>query len=1063
MKKKTLINLKKSKKYQLIAFLSLLLTPIISFAQTPNQKSDIISKTNIHKLKKLQNKYAKKNSEEKSYATKMAKENGWEVTQELPNGKYKELQRVTKNGIPIYYETSNIGASASTRTNHLNSMGSLGLSLDGQNMTASVWDGGHARLTHQEFKNTNEDSRISIKDAESLIPTYGDYHGSHVTGTIAASGTEPDAKGMAPKAQINSYDWDNDFAEVAAAAANGMLISNHSYGLNSSRLDEIYFGGYLDESPIWDEISYNAPYFLMVVAAGNDGLNDFSNESPLEGNSNYDKLTGKAVSKNNLCVANSEQATIDGHGNLLSVDINDFSSQGPTDDYRIKPDIAGNGSFIYSSSYLTDDHYELLSGTSMSSPNVAGSLLLLQEHYENLNNNFMRAATLKGIALHTADDAGPIGPDALFGWGLLNAKTAAKTISESGNGSRIEELELFSGESYSITVESDGVNPLLASISWTDPAGETQTLANDSTPILVNDLDITVTSETSTYSPYRLTSITTNDTGDNTVDPFERVDVNNASGTYTITVTNKGTLTGGSQNYSLIITGLLASAEICNAVTPQDVIAHSISDTSATISWSQTSANNHELRYREVGSTNWSSQEVSGYAYTISGLSPTTPYEVQVRSNCTDGDTSNYSNTTTFTSSKITYCKSIGDPERTLIGNVTLKDINNTSKNLNGYADFSHISTNLTAGETNTIIITKDRYIFYDFYFAIYIDYNQNGSFSDQDELVWTSGSSLDIQTVRGSFTVPNTAVNGPTRMRVSMAFGVTPDPCFIFFDGDVEDYTVVINGGGDTPDITNCELNTVTFPYHEGFENTIGVWTQSTDDDIDWSIHRNNTPSINTGPSAASENDYYLYVEASLTQTGKISSQAILTSPCIDISNLPQANLSFDYHMYGAADMGDFDVEISTDEGLNWTSIWSQNGNQGNSWLTANIDLSPYVDNGIKLRLNRTIGSTWQADIAIDNLSINSASSKTIAVTSEVLNNDLFSVYPVPTSGPIISILPAKTEVQTYSIYNMNGQQIKQGTFIDSINIEELKAGFYLISIGVGSEITSPKEFIKL
>ena len=68
----------------------------------------------------------------------------------------------------------------------------------------------------------------------------------------------------------------------------------------------------------------------------------------------------------------------------------------------------------------------------MASPNVCGSLLLLQQHFNNTNGFFMKAATLKGLALHTADDTETAGPDANTGWGLMNTKFAAETISENG-------------------------------------------------------------------------------------------------------------------------------------------------------------------------------------------------------------------------------------------------------------------------------------------------------------------------------------------------------------------------------------------------------------------------------------------------------------------------------------------------------------------------------------------------------------------------------------------------------------------------------------------------------
>ena len=99
-----------------------------------------------------------------------------------------------------------------------------------------------------------------------------------------------------------------------------------------------------------------------------------------------------------------------------------YSSWGPTDDGRIKPDIVGIGENILSASSNSDDAYVTLTGTSVSAPNVAGSLLLLQEYYARKNYGFMmRSSTLKGLALHTANEAGTTqGPDYQFGWGLLN-------------------------------------------------------------------------------------------------------------------------------------------------------------------------------------------------------------------------------------------------------------------------------------------------------------------------------------------------------------------------------------------------------------------------------------------------------------------------------------------------------------------------------------------------------------------------------------------------------------------------------------------------------------------
>ncbi|WP_046758687.1 S8 family serine peptidase [Kordia jejudonensis] len=618
-----------------------------SFAQTTAEKQKIVSQYDVQKLGTLQNKFTAAQAQEKQKAIRMAQQNGWDIRKTLPDGTLIELQKVTPDGTPVYYTTFNVAAARSTRTDHLNNGGSLGLNLMGQNMTAYVWDGGVARASHQEYDGAGGNNRFSTGDSGAL-----NYHSAHVTGTIMASGVVANAKGMAPHANAIGYDWNSDLAEATSAASSGMLVSNHSYGFRGDLVPDYYFGAYITESRDWDEIMFNAPNFLMVVAAGNDGNQNGYNGSPLGGNSSYDKLTGHSTSKNNLVVANAQDANIDASGNLISVSINSSSSEGPTDDFRIKPDITGNGTSVYSTYESSDTAYNSITGTSMASPNVAGSVLLLQQHYNNTNGSFARAATIKGIALHTADDAGSNGPDAIFGWGLMNSKRAAEAITTNGNESKIEELTLNSGQTYSITVDSDGTSPLLASISWTDRAGTATTATNSSTAVLVNDLDIRVSKAGTTYNPWRLTGVTTNGTGDNTVDPYERVDVSGASGTYTITVTHKGSLVGGSQNFSLIVTGLTGTPVVCNATTPTGVSTSAITTSGADVSWSTVTAATYDVRYRATGTSSWTTNAVATNNTTLSGLAASTSYEVQVRSKCTSGNSS-YSASVNFTTADV--------------------------------------------------------------------------------------------------------------------------------------------------------------------------------------------------------------------------------------------------------------------------------------------------------------------------------------------------------------------------------------------------------------------------
>jgi hypothetical protein len=163
--------------------------------------------------------------------------------------------------------------------------------------------------------------------------------------------------------------------------------------------------------------------------------------------------------------------------------------------------------------------------------------------------------------LHTADDvdgaAGLEGPDAVYGWGLMNTKRAAEAIGDEGLNSYLQELTINEGETLTFNVRSDEVNDLLASISWTDRPGAIQSGTNDNSAHLVNDLDIRVSNTNDTFMPWKLDGVDSNSKGDNLVDPFERVDVTGATGLYTVTVSHKGSLVGGSQNFSLIITGIV--------------------------------------------------------------------------------------------------------------------------------------------------------------------------------------------------------------------------------------------------------------------------------------------------------------------------------------------------------------------------------------------------------------------------------------------------------------------------------------------------------------------------
>ncbi|MEW5994094.1 MAG: S8 family serine peptidase [Candidatus Zixiibacteriota bacterium] len=500
------------------------------------------------------------------------------------------LMFIDESGRPVYYTIENLNAAKTISTDDVWPGGSGGYSLDGSGTASGklgIWDAGGVRLTHQEFG-----GRVAQMDS----PGSTNYHATHVAGTMVASGIQSSAKGMSPAASLAAYDWDNDESEMAAAASAGMNVSNHSYGFITgwyysdpdwywygdiavSTTEDYWFGFYTSYDRQRDEIAYLAPYYTIVKSAGNDRSDDgpgpggghyvwqdgqwtwsTDTRDPDGGTDGYDCLPPPGLAKNIITVG----AVADipgGYTGPGDVVMSSFSSWGPTDDGRIKPDLVANGISLYSSDDDHDSDYLSLSGTSMSTPNVSGSVNLLIRHYEATHGSATPlSSTVKAILVQTADESGPSpGPDYMFGWGLMNTLKAADLIKQDSVGPpRIIEDTLGNGETDIYTVVSDGSEPLRITLAWTDPPGTPPSPSLDpSTPMLVNDLDIRLQHVYTgvTYLPYvldRNNPAQAATTGDNVVDNVEQVHISLPLGSYTVTISHKGSL-ASAQAYSLIL------------------------------------------------------------------------------------------------------------------------------------------------------------------------------------------------------------------------------------------------------------------------------------------------------------------------------------------------------------------------------------------------------------------------------------------------------------------------------------------------------------------------------
>jgi hypothetical protein len=578
---------------------------LASHAQNETQKVALLNSAKYFEIKSRAN-YTE--------AILKAKEKGWAIRYKSKNNASVNLVGVDAFGQPKYLTTFADPIQAITiNTNKVWPGGGLGFNLTGATdiMTnkLNIWDEGVPRPTHVEFG-----GRLVEKDNATKTVD----HSTHVAGIMFSKGSNPLAKGMAYGIKgASSYDWFDDESEMATAAANGLLVSNHSYGnvagwdYNDDSLrweyngkwnekEDFKFGFYDDGAQAMDSIAYNAPNYLIVKSAGNThattgpkvgdtywrrderGKWYDAGKRPdsLSSNNAYETLPMDVNAKNILTVG-AVQGIAAGYSKKEDAIMTSFSSWGPTDDGRIKPDIVTDGQSVYSTTNNSDSSYGYSSGTSMASPGAAASLFLLQELSQQIvPNKFMRSATIKGLAIHTANEAGLFpGPDYKFGWGLLNIGEAATVLSNAltnkNNNSSVDlvyENVLEDKASYTVSVIASGNKPLKATLSWTDIKGVVETSLNDTTRRLVNDLDIKITKDSITYFPWKLNPKVPEDPASkaiNWVDNVEKVEIDSTlvGASYTVTVNHKNNLARGQQAYSLIISGAGGTAYCTSTAT----------------------------------------------------------------------------------------------------------------------------------------------------------------------------------------------------------------------------------------------------------------------------------------------------------------------------------------------------------------------------------------------------------------------------------------------------------------------------------------------------------------
>ncbi len=530
---------------------------------------------------------------------------GMPVTCRLWDGTGMQLMDV-QGTRPVYFSTLNHSAAIASGATLLSE--TLEFDLDGTGHTVGLWDQNMPLDAHQEFQLSG--SRVMHLELGDVSE-----HATNVAGTIGAMGVNVEATGMAPSVYIDAYDWDDDLSEMASVAAafpgepNTIYVSNHSYGVASgwsyTNLSGNYgwhwmaeweaeesiepaFGQYGDRAAILDAVAWNAPYYLAFVAAGND-----RNDNPDQGASvyypvypgddlvwrkkrfdlkcppgdgrvknGYDTINGSASGKNIVAVGAVTLAVKRGVRDLSHTEVSSYAAFGPTDDGRVKPDLVAQGDSMDTTASGGRRAYARVSGTSFSCPSASGSAILLVQFYDRLfPGQAMRASTLKGLLLHTADDLARPGPDYQTGWGLINVEAAAQVIRSHADtappGQYLVEAKLDETRTvaaYHVTLE----NPqgVAFTLCWTDRGAQPTARHDRRTPRLIHDLDLRVYHGNKTHLPFTLDPLQPPKAaapGDNVVDNVEQIVLDTTEpGTYTIEVSRKRSLTTPDQWYSLI-------------------------------------------------------------------------------------------------------------------------------------------------------------------------------------------------------------------------------------------------------------------------------------------------------------------------------------------------------------------------------------------------------------------------------------------------------------------------------------------------------------------------------
>ena len=969
------------------------------------------------------------------------------------------------------------------RSNGLDTQTSTGRQYTGENIGVLVRDDGIVG-PHIDFE-----GRIDNSTATGT----GQTHGDGVSGILTGAGNlDPSMRGMAAGANLYVSNYASSFLDAATTSriANGTVqITNSSYGNGCN-------AGYTSTSATVDDQVFNNPTILHVFSCGNSGTQNCNYGA----GSGWGNITGgHKQGKNVIATANMYF-----DGSLVN-----SSSRGPAYDGRIKPDLAANGVQM---STDEDNDYLQFGGTSGASPGIAGVSAQLYEVYGIENGGALPpSALIKATLLNTTNDAGNVGPDYKFGWGIVNGLRAGMLIEDGRH--LTSTVSQGNSNTHSIAVPA-GTKQVRFMLYWMDPAA-----ADGAATALINDLDLEVTEPGSTvHLPWVLNPAPNASTldlpatnGADHLNNMEQVVINNPSaGNYSIDVSGFA-VPMGPQEYFIVYE--IITDEI--TITYPNRGESFVPGEEESLHWDAPESNGtFTLEYSANNGANWNSittvtSAIRTYDWTVPNTITGDALFRVTRGAVSDVSDSIFSiaplvsgqtitqlcpTTVTFSWNAVTDAENydiyvLGPQYMEIVGTSTATTYIHTITDPNLPIWYAMVAKNSTLGWESRRTIAS---------------YHPGGllncSLPTDVELASINNSSSDFSSICSTstlfpeITITNTGTSSITNVPVSYQLSgqtivnetytgtITPGQQVTYtFTTALSAVTVTGNYtltctativGDGNPSNNEQVLNfyvqatATATPFIEDFEAAgflLPGWSLDNPDGSNtW--EEVNVTGPNGTPTDAAFVDNFVY-----NASGE---EDYFETEIFEIGG-GTATLTFDVakKQFSAALSDSLAVQISDDCGGTWSTIYAKGGTtlettpsgSGNwspsaagDWRNEVVDISNYLGNVMFrfININDFGNSTY-----IDNINVSSDLS--------IDDNDLvhFSIYPNPTNGT--TTLSVSSELGANSsivITNQVGQTIKTQSFLNNestIDLTQYAKGVYFITV-YADGLSTTKRIIK-